>query len=323
MKVGIVGSGKVGSTAAYAMVLRGVGREIVLVDKDDKRAQAEADDILHAVPFSHPMRVYAGGYPDLAGSQAVVIAAGVSQRPGESRLELLGRNAAVFAEVIPQVLAHAPDAVIIVATNPVDLMTHLAARFAAAEGVPTSRVVGSGTTLDTARFRALLGRYLGVDTQHVHAYVVGEHGDSEVLTWSLVRVSGVTLEEFRREQDIPLDQVMREQIDSNVRNAAYRIIEGKGATYYGIGAALARLVEVVIRDQRAVLTVSTPAAEVAGVENVTVSLPRLLGAEGVMATFPLPLDEQEQEALHRSALVVRKALDELDQKGQAPAGLPS
>jgi L-lactate dehydrogenase len=162
-----------------------------------------------------------------------------------------------------------------------------------------------------------------VDTQHVHAYVVGEHGDSEVLTWSLVRVSGVTLEEFRREQDIPLDQVMREQIDSNVRNAAYRIIEGKGATYYGIGAALARLVEVVIRDQRAVLTVSTPAAEVAGVENVTVSLPRLLGAEGVMATFPLPLDEQEQEALHRSALVVRKALDELDQKGQAPAGLPS
>ena len=312
MKVGIIGSGLVGSTAAYALLMRGIGREIVLVDRNTARAQAEADDILHAVPFAHPLRVSAGDYPDLVGSRVVIITAGVAQRPGETRLELLGRNAAVMRQVVPQILTHAPNAVLLVATNPVDVMTHLAARYAAEQSVPSSRVIGSGTTLDTARFRALLGRYLGVDAQHVHAYVVGEHGDSEVLTWSLVTVGGIPLQDFCRQQEIVLDQSLRQEIDHQVRHAAQAIIQGKGATHYGIGSALARLVDVILRDERAILTVCTPMTAVAGVPDVTAALPHLVGGEGVIDTFPLPLDPEEQDLLRASALVVRQAIAELD-----------
>ncbi|MFO0800904.1 MAG: L-lactate dehydrogenase [Gemmataceae bacterium] len=311
MKVGIVGSGLVGSTAAYAMVMRGVGREIVLVDMNAARAEAEAADIRHAVPFAHPHEVRAGGYADLAGCMAVVLCAGVGQKPGETRLSLLQRNAAVFAEVVPAVLAAAPGAVLVVATNPVDVMTHLAARAAAAAGVSAGRVLGSGTTLDTARFRSLLGGHCGVDPHHVHGYVIGEHGDSEVLTWSLVTVGGMPLEAFARLRGVDLSEPVRSSIDSQVRRAAYTIISGKGATYYGVGSALARVVEAVIHDQRSILTVCTPAAEVAGVTDVTVSLPRLVGRAGVTETFPLPLTPDEHDRLRASAAVIRQALDEL------------
>src|SRR5262245_6746964 len=191
MKVGIVGSGFVGATAAYALVMRGVGREIVLVDKNSARAVAEADDIRHAVPFAHPLEIHAGDYADLSGCRAVVLCAGVGQKPGESRLQLLKRNSAVFHEVVPSVLRHAPDAIIIVASNPVDVMTHVAAQFASELGIAPGRVFGSGTTLDTARFRTLLGTHCGVDPHHVHGHVIGEHGDSEVLTWSLVSIGGM------------------------------------------------------------------------------------------------------------------------------------
>src|SRR4029077_6080129 len=198
MKVGIVGCGFVGATAGYALVMRGVGREIVLVDKNSDRAAAEADDIRHAVPFAHPLEVRAGDYEDLRGSRVVVLCAGVGQKPGETRLQLLQRNAQVFREVVPSVLNQAPDAVLVVASNPVDVMTHLAARFAADCGVPAGRVLGSGTTLDTARFRSLIGGSCGVDPHHVHAYVIGEHGDSEVLTWSLATIGNMSLKEFAR-----------------------------------------------------------------------------------------------------------------------------
>jgi L-lactate dehydrogenase len=255
MKVGVVGSGLVGATAAYALVMRGVGREVVLVDKNPARAAAEADDIRHAVPFAHALEVRAGDYADLAGANAVVLCAGVGQKPGETRLQLLKRNAAVFAEVVPAVLAAAPGAVLVVATNPVDVMTHLAARTAAAVGVPAGRVLGSGTTLDTARFRSLVGGRCGVDPHHVHGYVVGEHGDSEVLTWSLVTVGGMPLDEFARLRGVDLSATVRSEIDEKVRRAAYTIIAGKGATYYGVGSALARVVEAVLHDQRSILTV--------------------------------------------------------------------
>ncbi|MGD0808032.1 MAG: L-lactate dehydrogenase [Anaerolineales bacterium] len=311
MKIGIVGSGVVGSTAAYAMVMRGVGREIVLVDKNLKRAQAEADDIFHAVPFANPLHVTAGEYSDLTGCNVVILAAGVAQKPGETRLELLSRNAAVFADVVPSVLRYAPNAVILVATNPVDIMTHLAAEFAAPLGVPPGRVMGSGTTLDTARFRALLGLHLGVDPQHVHAYVVGEHGDSEVLTWSIATVGGLSVEEFCARRNASCVSEDRSRIDEAVRRAAYRIIEGKGATYYGIGSALARIVEVILQDQRSILTVCSPAAEVAGVCNVTVSLPHLIGGEGILDTFPLSLNQEEQTLLHRSASLVSEMIRSL------------
>jgi L-lactate dehydrogenase len=311
MKVGIVGSGFVGATAAYALVMQGVGREIVLVDRNTDRAAAEADDIRHAVPFAYPLDVSAGDYEDLAGCRVVVVAAGVGQRPGETRLHLLERNAHVFAEVIPAIVKYAPQAILVVATNPVDVMTHVASRIAAAHGVAAGRVLGSGTTLDTARFRSLLGGYCGVDSHHVHAYVIGEHGDSEVLTWSLATIGGMPLEEFARLRMIDLCDRVRSDIDAKVRGAAYTIINGKTATYYGIGSALARIVCVILHDQRAVMTVCAPTPDVLGVRHVTVALPRLLGGQGVLETFPLPLSETERNGLRASAGVIRQALDEL------------
>ncbi len=308
MKIGVVGTGFVGSTAAYAMVMRGVGREIVLVDVNKDRARAEADDILHAVPFAHPIEIVAGDYHDLAGSRVIVVTAGANQRPGEIRLDLLKRNAAVLQDVIPRILEHAPEAILVVATNPVDVMTHLAARTAATFGLPGNRVVGSGTMLDTARFRSLLGRHVGVDSSHVHAYVLGEHGDSEVLTWSLATVGGMPLAEFCRQRGIMLDHAIQSDIDTKVRRAAYTIIGGKGATYYGIGSALAKIVDVILKDQRSVLTVCTPLKDVLGVEDVTVSQPHLVGGAGVLATFPPPLNDEEAKLLRKSAEVVAQAI---------------
>ncbi len=304
MKIGIIGSGLVGSTAAFAMVMRGVGREIILVDLNQARAQAEADDIYHAVPFAHPVHVHAGDYSSLTGARVVVITAGVSQRPGESRLELLGRNAKVFQQVIPSILTYAPDAVLLVATNPVDVMTHLAARYARKFGVPSGRVLGTGTTLDTARFRALLGRKLGVDPQHIHAYVLGEHGDSEVLTWSLVTIGGIPLDEFCRIQNVDVCSEDQEEIDEQVRKAAYHIIEGKGSTYYGVGSAIARLVEVILKDQRAILTICTPTPEIAGIRDVTISLPHLVGGQGSLSTLHPPLSDLEMDQLRESAQLI-------------------
>src|SRR5512134_41492 len=311
MKTGIVGSGFVGATAAYALVMRGVGRRLVLVDQNRARAESEADDILHAVPFANPLEVAAGDYSDLAGSRVVIVSAGVGQKPGETRLQLLERNAQVFKQVIPNILKHAPDAILLIATNPVDVMTHLAARYAAEFGVPSSRVIGSGTTLDTARFRSLIGRHLNVDPQHVHAYVLGEHGDSEVLPWSLVTVGGIPLEEFCTGRKISICADDYAEIDGQVRRAVYHIIEGKGATYYGIGSAIARIVEVILQDERSILTVCTPMDEVAGVKDVTVSLPNLLGGEGIIQTFFPNLSPQETQALQASAQVIRSVIDQL------------
>lgn len=294
--------------------MRGIGREIVLVDAKTARAKAEADDILHAIPFARPLDVRAGDYADLAGSQVVILAAGVAQLPGETRMELLQRNAAVFQEVVPQVLDAAPNAALVVATNPVDVMTHVAAQIAKERGVKHGCVLGSGTTLDSARFRALLGRLVGVDPQHVHAYVIGEHGDSEVLTWSLVTIAGVPYADFCHKRDLSLDGGTLRRIDERVRKAAYTIIEGKGATYYGIGSALGRIVEAILYDQRAVLTVCSPIEGIKGLEDVTLSLPRLVGGSGAGLAIPLPLDKGEQEALLQSAARIREATASLGAK---------
>jgi L-lactate dehydrogenase len=311
MRVGIVGSGFVGSAAAYAMVMRGVGREIVLVDANLARAQAEADDIFHAVPFAHALDVQAGDYSDLRGCRIVIFAAGANQKPGETRLQLLGRNAEIFRQIVPQVVRHAPDAIFLVATNPVDIMTHFTARVAAEHGIPSNRVLGSGTTLDTARFRALVARHVGVDAPHIHAYVVGEHGDSEVLLWSSAMVGGVPLQSYCQARGVALNAEVMATIDEQVRRAAYHIISGKGATYYGIGSALARICEVILGNERAILTVCTPHAEVAGVADVTVALPHLLGGEGIIDQVPLQASDEERALLGKSALVIRNYLDQL------------
>jgi len=308
MKIGIVGCGMVGSASAFALVMRGIGREIVLVDLNRSRAEAEASDIRHAVPFANPLSVGVGDYADLAGCRCVVIAAGVAQKPGETRLQLLKRNAAVFREVVPSILRHAPGAVLVVVANPVDVMTHLAARFAADLDVPATQVMGSGTMLDTARFRTLLGGHFGVDPQHVHAYVLGEHGDSEVLNWSQATIAGMAVEDFVAIHGVKLTSDDRRRFDDEVRHAAYRIIAGKGATYYGIGSAVARIVEVLLHDQRAVLTVCCRIDALPEHRGLTFSIPHLVGGSGILAAIPPRLDQAEAEALAKSAGVLREAI---------------
>ncbi len=315
MKIGVVGCGFVGSTAAYALVMSGIGREIVMVDLNQKRAEAEAADILHAVPFAHNLTVRAGQYEDLAGSRVVIMAAGANQKPGETRLELLARNTAVFRSVIPRIYEHAPEAIMVVATNPVDVMAHVTAQIAAGFGIASSRVVGSGTTLDTARFRALLGQLLGVDTTHIHAYVVGEHGDSGVPVWSLTNVGNMPLRDFLGLRGMTLTAEKRAEIEQGVGHAAYEIIEGKGATHYGIGSALARITRNILSDRRAIMTVCTPTADIAGVADVTVSLPHLVGGEGVLETYHLPLSAEEGAALNRSASLIRGYIDQVGNLG--------
>lgn len=308
MKIGIIGAGYVGATAAYALVMSGIGRDIVLVDLNKERAKAEADDIFHAVPFAHPMNVKAGDYTDLAGAKVVVMAAGVGQKPGETRLQLLERNMGVFEQVIPRIFTHAPDAILVVATNPVDIMTHVSAHIASGMGIPSHRIIGSGTTLDTARFRILLSNHLGVDSTHIHGYVIGEHGDSEVLTWSSTFVGNIPLDEFCEMNQLKLDEATIQAIDEGTRRAAYHIIEGKGATYYGVGSALAQIIENILSNRRSIMTVCTPAAEVAGVSDVTLSLPRLVGGDGVLNTYSPSLNQQEKSDLNKSATIIRDAI---------------
>jgi L-lactate dehydrogenase len=308
MKVGIIGCGFVGSTAAYAMALEGAASEIVLIDLNGQLAQAQAEDILHATPFARPVRILAGDYPDLAGAGVVVLACGVAQRPEETRLQLLERNARVFEAVVPRVLKEVPRALLVIASNPVDVITSVVASIS---GLAPARTIGTGTILDTARFRTLLGEHLHVAPASVHAYVVGEHGDSEVLAWSSAEVGGVPLVDFARQVGRPIGDADRSAIEEGVRRAAYRIIAGKGATYYGIGAGIARMVRAIRSDEGAVLTLSSPGTAIAGLAGVSLSLPRVLGAQGVGIELRPRLSPGEQDALRRSAEILRQAAQKL------------
>jgi L-lactate dehydrogenase len=314
MKVGIIGSGMVGATTAYAIMLRKAASDIVLIDANEKRAFAEAQDIMHAVPFASATDVYAGTYEDLKDSNIVVIAAGANQKPGESRLMLMEKNAAIMRDIISRTASVNPNVIFLVSTNPVDIITNICTKIAKEFGIQASRVIGSGTTLDTARFRSLLGTHIGVDPQHVHAYVLGEHGDSEVLAWSNIDIGGVPLEDFISYRNIEFDENIKRKIDDGVRNAAYKIIEGKGSTYYGVAGAIAKLVEVINRDNRAVLTVSTIKDDVEGVKDVTLSLPHLVGGDGDLGVLPIKLNIREKKLLKGSAEMIKMKIDEYEKR---------
>lgn len=301
-KIGVVGTGMVGSTAAYSLIECGIASELVLIDYDARRAEGEAMDLSHAVPFHRPCTVRAGDYADLAGSSVVILAAGVNQKPGETRLELVGRNAEVFKGVVPKVVAAAPGAILLVATNPVDILTQAALAYS---GLPPARVIGSGTVLDTARFRALLGRHFGVDPRSVHAYIIGEHGDSEVAVFSSASIAGVPLRDFAEQAGVPYREEEMASIFEDVRTAAYQIIERKRATYYGIGSGLARLVEAIVRDQGSVHPVSNLLDGQYGESGVCLSLPGVLGADGLRLHVTPSLDDREADLFRKSAAVIR------------------
>lgn len=307
MKVGVVGAGFVGAATAYAMAIRGSASELVLIDVNVGKAEAEAQDIAHATTFTEPVRVTRGEYADLADAAVVVMSAGVNQKPGETRLQLLGRNAAIFRQVIPQIVENAPDAIIVVSANPVDIMTDLTERIAYGAGGKPGSVLGTGTVLDTARFRQLVGAHMGIDSRHVHGYVFGEHGDSEVLGWSSLDIAGLPVSEFASTKGIAWDEQVRAQITEKTVRAAYAIIEGKGATYYGIGAATARLVESVVRDERAIYTVTATVEEY----GCSMALPRLVTGRGVGLVLHPQMGDDERDALQRSAAVLREYASQL------------
>ena len=315
-RVAVVGVGNVGSTFAYALLLSGLASEIVLIDANTSRAEGEAMDLNHAVPFSHPTRLWAGTYADCAGAAVTVIAAGANQRPGESRLDLVQKNAAIFREIVPRVAQHNPDGILLVATNPVDALTYLSLKLS---GLPPARTIGSGTILDTARFRHVLSRHFQVDARSVHAFIVGEHGDSEVPAWSLANIAGMQLDSYCAANGVSLDDATRQKMFEETRDAAYHIIARKGATYYAVAAGLMRIVEAILRDQHTVLSVSSliPSG-IYGDGEVCLSLPTVVGRGGVERVLHLDLAPAESAALVRSADVLRATIQQIE-PGTAPA----
>ena len=307
MKVGIIGAGQVGSATAFALIMRGVARKIVLIDANEKRAQAEAMDIAHATPFAYANKIKAGTYADLEGCEVVIVTAGANQKPGETRIDLLGRNVKIFENIIPQVVAAAPTCTLLITSNPVDIMTEVALKLS---GFPKERVIGSGTVLDTSRFRTLLGYHLGISPKSVHANVLGEHGDSEVLVWSNGDGGTVQIEELARMEGRPFTPEIKAKIDDCVRNAAYQIIEGKGATFYGIAGALCRICQAITTNEYAILTVSSHHEEVEGIKDVCISMPTVIGKRGVHSVIFPRLSESEHRDIKFSAEKIKQYSEE-------------
>jgi L-lactate dehydrogenase len=307
-KVGLIGTGMVGASFAYSLMQRSVADELVLIDADRARAEGEMMDLNHGMPFVRPMRITAGDYSDLADADVVVISAGVGQRPGQTRLELLQTNAGIFRKIVPEITAVNEDGIILIATNPVDILTHISAEIA---GMDRCRVLGSGTTLDTARLRYMLGVHYAVDPRSVHAYVVGEHGDSELALWSLANIAGVRLPDFVGPNGQGYDQAALDRIFGQTRDAAYEIIKRKKATYYAIGLGLLAIVEAILRDQHTVMTVSSPLSGEYGVHDISISMPAIVGRQGVEEVICLPLSEAELTAFQASAQTLKDRLAQL------------
>lgn len=308
-KVVIIGSGKVGTTFAFALQLNGLVGEIVLIDLDTQRTEGEVMDLNHAVPLTNPVHIYQGSYQDCADAEVIVIAAGSAQRPQETRLDLFKRNTAIFKQIIPQIIQYNREAIFLIATNPVDILSYVAHKIS---GLPAARIIGSGTILDTSRFRWLLGQYFSLDARNVHAYVIGEHGDSEVAVWSLANIAGMPLDQYCESIGCSIPDDQRQIISDQVRNAAYEIISRKGATFYAVAAGLVRIVESILRNQYSVLSISNLVPGYYGIHDVYLSLPAVISQHGVDHILELPLDEKEKGELQHSATVLRDTLNQLD-----------
>lgn len=310
-KVGIVGAGQVGATSAYTLLLSGLVSELVLVDLNQKRASGEVLDLSHGIPLIPPADIRYGDYDKLAGSDIVILTAGVSQKPGETRIDLVKRNVQVFQSIVPQVVRYAPDAILLVVTNPVDILTYETLKIS---GLDPSRVIGSGTVLDTSRLRAMLSKHTQVDARNIHTYVLGEHGDSELAAWSLTRIEGMTLDEYCDtcdECDGSLSELVKSEFDDEVRNVAYTIIDRKGATYYAVALAVRRIVEAILRDEHSILTVSSLLDGQYGLNDVCLSLPSIVSRRGVERLLPVNLDASERQLLKHSGETLQQILRQL------------
>ncbi|HSF80275.1 MAG TPA: L-lactate dehydrogenase [Anaerolineales bacterium] len=312
VRVAVVGAGQVGATCAYTLLLRGIVSEIVLITKNHDHAEGEAMDLNHGMLFARPARIWAGDFDDCVSADIVVLAAGAAQSPGETRMDLLKRNAALIEDILPKAIKHNQDAILVLVTNPVDVMTHIAREIS---GFPPERVIGSGTVLDTARLRYLLSQRLHVEPRSVHAFVIGEHGDTQVVVWSLANVAGIRLDDYDRRNGRAINAKTKTDIAELTRNAAYEVIRRKGATYYAIAAGVSRIVEAITRDENSVLTVSSLVEGHYGLSGVSLSLPRVVNQRGVAHTLELPLNRMEQAALEKSALTIKAAITSLGYAG--------
>jgi L-lactate dehydrogenase len=310
-KVSIIGCGNVGMRYAYALMISGIAREIVIVDLDRKRLEGEVMDLSHGVPYSSPVDIVAGDYKDIAGSDMVVITAGRKQKTDQTRIDLVKDNVELFKKMIPEISKYAPSAIYLVVTNPIDVLSYAAYKIS---GKPSSEVIGSGTVLDSARFRFLLGKHCGVDPRNIHAYILGEHGDTEFAAWSKIMVGGSLLKRYcavctkepKDKCNLELNDIFKE-----VKESAYKIIERKGETSYGIGLALVRITKAILKDENAILPVSVLVENYFGVDDVYLGLPAVVNKAGVKNVLKLDLSEEEQAGFKNSANTIKSVIKQI------------
>jgi len=312
-KVAMIGCGFVGSASVYSLMQSGLLSEIVLIDSNRDKAEGEALDISHGLPFAKPMKIYAGDYDDIVDAAIIIVSAGAAQKPGETRLDLVKKNVGIFKNIIPEIAKRNCQGILLIVANPVDVLTYAAIKMS---HFPANRVIGSGTTLDSARLKYLLGQHLGVDSRSVHAYIIGEHGDSEIAAWSSATVSGIPIHKFCEMRGFLDHDYETQRIADEVKNSAYEIINKKGATYYGIGMSVRRICEAILRDEKSVLPVSSYMNGQYGIDDidgVCLSMPAVIGANGLDTLVPISLSEEELGALKKSAEtlkeVIREAID--------------
>lgn len=306
-KVAMIGCGFVGATSAFTLMQSGLFSEMVLIDADKDRAEGEAMDISHGLPFARPMKIYAGDYDDIVDAAIIIVTAGAAQKPEETRLDLVHKNVGIFRSIIPEISKRNCRGILLIVSNPVDILTYTAMKLS---GFPSSRVIGSGTVLDTARLKYMLGEHLSVDSRSIHAFIVGEHGDSELAVWSSANVSGVPLSQFCEMRGHFSHDENEEQIYEDVKNCAYEIIARKKATYFGVAMAVRRICEAIIRNERSILPVTTLMKGDYGLDDVMISMPAVVGAEGVEKLIPISLDKDEIEKLRDSASTLKSVIKE-------------
>ena len=307
-KVAIIGCGNVGASIAFALMQQGLFTEMLLIDSNRSKAEGEAMDLSHGLPYLTPMDIRAGDYSDISDCALVIVTAGVNQRPGETRLDLIEKNSAILKTIIPQITKRDFSGILLIVSNPVDVLTYAAWRFS---GYPRARVIGSGTVLDTGRLKSLLGERLRVDSRSIHAFIVGEHGESELAVWSSANVSGIDLPDFFHLQGMENHPQVLQEIYTAVRDSAREIIQRKGATYYGIAMAVARIAASIIKDERAVLPVSVVLEGEYGLDRLCLSLPAIVGRSGLEEVLEIPLDRDEMRALSLSAQQLRQVVKKM------------
>ncbi len=305
----MIGCGAVGATSAFSLMQSGLFSELVLIDANQQKAEGEATDLSHGLPFGRPMKIYAGTYDDLADCYLIIITAGAAQKPDETRIDLVNKNVKIFKSIIPEIVKRNTEGILLVVSNPVDILTYVTLKLS---GFPTNRVIGSGTVLDTARLKYLLGEHLQVDSRSIHAFIIGEHGDSELAVWSSANVSGVDLNHFCELRGHYNHMEAMERIYTDVRDSAYEIIEKKGATYYGIAMAVRRICESIIRNEHSILPISSLICGHYGLEDVCMGVPTVVGRNGAETVLDIPLNGLEQRKLMASADALRKVLDGIE-----------